>query len=146
MITKEQITDLFMHQVDCSQITAGEFTEETGLSKEDLYKINACYAGGMLRGETCGAIIGAYNVIGLIYGHSGPDQDAQKGQMLTKMLRFNELFSEKRGEGFMCKELLDADISTKEGMDKIVNGGLMFNVCPLIIQDAVECLKTVINE
>lgn len=145
-MTKEQIVDLFMHQVDCSQITAGEFTEETGKSKEELYKINACYAGGMLRGETCGAVISAYNIIGMIYGHTGPDQEAQKGIMLQKMLRFNELFTEKRGGKFMCKELLDADISTKEGMDKIVNGGLMVNVCPLIILDAIDCLKQTISE
>lgn len=99
-----------------------------------------------MRGETCGAIIGAYNVIGAIYGHSGPDQEEQKGIMMTKMLEFNSRFAERRGDKFMCKELLDADISTKEGMEKIVGGGLMTEVCPLIILDAIECLKEVINE
>ncbi len=145
-MTKEQVVELFMQQMDCSQITAAEFADETGMSREELCRITACFAGGMMRGETCGAVIGAYNVIGAIYGHAGPNQDEQKGIMMTKMFEFNSRFSERRGGKFMCKELLDADISTKEGMEKIIGGGLMTEVCPLIILDAIECLKEVINE
>ena len=33
-----------------------------------------------------------------------------------------------------------------EGMSKIVEGGLMMNVCPVIVQETVECLKQAISE
>ena len=108
--------------------------------------MSACYAAGMLRGETCGAVLAAYNVIGLIYGHDEEGDDAQKGRMLQKMLRFNELFGEKYSQGFQCKELLGADISTSEGGKKINEENLLFNLCPAICCDVVEVLKKVISE
>ncbi len=141
----EKIRDAFMRNMGCGQLVAGEFAEETGLSQEQLFKMGAAFDGGMMRGETCGAVIAAYNVLGLIAGHGGPDQDEQKGKMLGMVLRFNELLGEKRSS-FVCKEMLDADISTPEGMEKIVQGGLMMNECPVIINDVLDALKQVIRE
>lgn len=141
----DEIREMFMSNMGCAQAVAGQFTEETGLDREQLYRMGAAFDGGMMRGETCGCIVAANMIIGCVAGHSGPNQDEQKGQMLTLMLRFNELFREKR-DSFMCRELLDADISTPEGMSKIVEGGLMMNVCPVIVQDTVECLKQAISE
>lgn len=146
-MTIEEIKDLFMRDAGCGQIVAGEFAEETGLSKETLWKLAGCFDGGMLRGETCGAVIAAYNVIGLIAAHDGPDQLEQKGKMLGLELRFNELFQEKRNNcGFVCKEIMGADISTPEGMEQIIQGGLMFDICPGLIIDVVDSLKQAISE
>lgn len=144
-MTIDEIRDMFMSNMGCAQSVAGQFTEETGLDMEQLYRMTAAYDGGMMRGETCGCIIAAYMIMGCIAGHSGPDQDEQKGKLLTLMMRFNELFCEKR-DSFMCRELLDADISTPEGMSKIAEGGLMMNVCPVIVQETVECLKQAVSE
>ena len=144
-MTKEQITEGFRNGIDCGQAVAGQFAEETGLSVEQLRRLSACYGGGMMRGETCGAVIAAYEIIGYLYGHDRAGDDEQKGKMLTRMLRFNQLFSEKY-EGFMCRELLGADISTAEGGRKINEQNLMFEFCPLVVIDVVEILKKVISE
>lgn len=139
------IQDLFMRDAGCGQIVAGEFTAETGLDKETLWKMAVCFDGGMMRGETCGAVLAAYNVIGLIAGHDGPNQLEQKGEMLRMMLMFNEKFMAKR-QSFNCKEILGADITTPEGMDQIINGGLMMNICPVVINEVIEALKETIAE
>ncbi|MBQ0004684.1 MAG: C_GCAxxG_C_C family protein [Clostridiales bacterium] len=139
------IQDLFMRDAGCGQIVAGEFAEETGLAKETLWKMAASFDGGMMRGETCGAVIAAYNVIGLIAGHDGPEQLEQKGEMLRMTLLFNEKFLTKR-KSFVCKEILGADITTADGMDQIINGGLMMNVCPVVINEVIEALKETIVE
>lgn len=144
-MTIDEIREMFMSNMGCAQAVAGQFTEETGLDREQLYRMTAAYDGGMMRGETCGCIVAAYMILGCMAGHSGPYQDEQKGQLLTLLLRFNELFREKRGS-FLCRELLDADISTSEGMSRIVEGGLMMNVCPVIVQETVECLKQAISD
>ena len=146
MMTKETVAEYFKNGIDCGQVVAGQFEEETGCTLSLLRKMSACYAAGMMRGETCGAVLAAYNVIGLIYGHDEEGDDAQKGQMLQKMLRFNELFGEKYSQGFQCKELLGADISTPEGGKKINEENLLFNLCPAICCDVVEVLKKVISE
>lgn len=146
MMTKETVAENFKNGIDCGQAVAGQFEEETGCTLSRLRKMSACYAAGMMRGETCGAVLAAYNVIGLIYGHDEEGDDAQKGQMLQKMLRFNELFGEKYSQGFQCKELLGADISTPEGGKKINEENLLFTLCPTICCDVVEILKKVISE
>lgn len=146
MMTKETVAENFKNGIDCGQVVAGQFEEETGYTLSQLRKMSACYAAGMMRGETCGAVLAAYNVIGLIYGHDEEGGDVQKGQMLQKMLRFNELFGEKYSQGFQCKELLGADISTSEGGKKINEENLLFNLCPAICCDVVEVLKKVISE
>lgn len=145
-MTKETVAEYFKNGIDCGQVAAGQFEAETGCTLSRLRKMSACYAAGMMRGETCGAVLAAYNVIGLIYGHDEEGDDAQKGQMLQKMLRFNELFGEKYSQGFQCKELLGADISTPEGGKKINEENLLFNLCPAICCDVVEVLKKVISE
>ncbi len=143
----EMIKELFMQDVGCGQIVAGEFAKETGLPREILWKMTGCYDGGMLRGETCGAVIAAYNVIGLIAGHDGPNQAEQKGRMFSLELRYNELLQERRNNaGYICKEILGADISTKEGAELIIQGGRMFEICPRFIMDSIECLKQAIGE
>lgn len=145
-MTKETVAEYFKNGIDCGQVVAGQFEAETGCTLSRLRKMSACYAAGMMRGETCGAVLAAYNVIGLIYGHDEEGDDAQKGQMLQKMLRFNELFGEKYSQGFQCKELLGADISTSEGGKKINEENLLFTLCPAICCDVVEVLKKVISE
>ena len=146
MMTKETVAENFKNGIDGGQVVAGQFEEETGYSLSQLRKMSACYTAGMMRGETCGAVLAAYNVIGLIYGHDEEGDDVQKGQMLQKMLRFNELFGEKYSQGFQCKELLGADVSTSEGGKKINEENLLFNLCPAICCVVVEVLKKVISE
>ena len=51
-MTREEIRDLFMEGIDCSQVVAGEFDEKTGMDRETLRKMAACFGGGMQCGET----------------------------------------------------------------------------------------------
>ena len=104
-MTREEIRDLFMEGIDCSQVVAGEFDEKTGMDRETLRKMAACFGGGMQCGETCGAVTGALMVIGLVYGHSREGDQAQKDRMLEKVSEFKRLFGEKY-PSCMCRELL----------------------------------------
>ena len=144
-MTRDEIAKLIEDEIDCGMIITQEFTEETGLTVEQLRKITSCYGAGMLRGETCGAVIAAYNVIGLMYGHCKEHDNEQKGIMLSKMLRFNELFEEIY-PSYMCKEIMGADITTKEGGRKIMEENLLMTHCPDVIYDVLNILEEVVNE
>ena len=61
---KEKIAELFMKGIDCSQVVAGAFAEELGITQEEAYKMAAGFGGGMGIGETCGAVVGAMIVLG----------------------------------------------------------------------------------
>lgn len=140
----KDVQECFMHGVDCGQVVAGEFEKETGLSKEVLRKLTAGYGGGMMRGETCGLVIAAYNVLGAIYGHSEKDEDEQKGIFLTKMFEFNDKFTSTYS-GLMCREVLGANIATKEGSQKIQEENLMMTLCPQAAVDTIEMLHEIID-
>ena len=75
---KEKIAELFMKGIDCSQVVAGAFAEELGITQEEAYKMAAGFGGGMGIGETCGAVVGAMIVLGLKFGHCDTEHMEQK--------------------------------------------------------------------
>ena len=109
-MTKEEIKDLFMQGIDCSQVVTTEFAEKMQLTEEQARKVSACFGGGMMCGETCGAVTGALMVIGMVYGHSREGDQEQKDRMTAKTAEFKRLFAQKY-PSCMCKELLGHDIS-----------------------------------
>ena len=94
-MTKEEIKELFMQGIDCSQVVAGRFADELEMEESLLRKMSACFGGGMQCGETCGAVTGALMVIGLKYGHSMNNDLKQKEIMREKTSEFKRLFAEK---------------------------------------------------
>ena len=142
-MTREEIRDLFMEGIDCAQVVVGEFDEKTGMDRETLRKMAACFGGGMQCGETCGAVTGALMVIGLVYGHSREGDQAQKDRMLEKVSEFKRLFGEKY-PSCMCRELLGHDISKEGEMEKMMEKGLLFELCPRIVEDTICILEKVL--
>lgn len=140
---KEEIQKLFMQGIDCSQVVAGNFAEELGMDEETLRKVSACFGGGMMCGETCGAVTGALMVIGLKYGHSEEGDQEQKGKMQEKTAEFKKLFLEKY-PSCMCRELLGHDISKPGEMEKVLEKGLMMDFCPCVVEDVIEILGNVL--
>ena len=98
-MTKEEIKNLFMQGIDCSQVVAGRFADELEMQESLLRKMSACFGGGMQCGETCGAVTGALMVIGLKYGHSVNNDLKQKEIMCEKTSEFKRLFAEKYVRG-----------------------------------------------
>lgn len=142
-MTKEEIKTLFMQGIDCSQVVAGAFAGKMGMTKEQARKVSSCFGGGMMCGETCGAVTGALMVIGMVYGHSIEGDQAQKGIMAAKTGEFKGLFGEKYAS-CMCRELLGHDISKPGEMEKILEKGLMFDFCPRVVEDTIDILEKIL--
>ena len=78
---KEFVKDRFLRGQDCSQVVFSNYAARYGLTEEQANKLTASFGGGSGIGETCGAVVGAMMVIGMEYGHKGPD-DTENRQML----------------------------------------------------------------
>ena len=76
-MTSDNIKELFIKGIDCSQVVAGAFSDELKLEPALLRKMGACFGGGMGRGETCGSYIAALMIIGLKYGHFSENDEKQ---------------------------------------------------------------------
>ncbi|WP_296797217.1 C-GCAxxG-C-C family protein [uncultured Methanobrevibacter sp.] len=132
----EEAVDLFDNGYVCSQAVFAVFCEEFGLSKSDAFKIGACFGSGMRQGEVCGACTGALMAIGLKYG-----DDKNVCNELS-----NRFFSEFKNENgsFICRDLLECDISTPEGVEKARNNNLFKEICPKMVASAVEITEKII--
>ena len=126
---KEKIAELFMKGIDCSQVVEGAFAEELGITQEEAYKM--------------AAVVGAMIVLGLKFGHCDTEHMEQKDIMNAKRAEFLTKFQEKYGV-CSCKGLLKHDIADPEGMQKILEEGLLFDFCPEIVRDTIEILNEVV--
>lgn len=139
------IVELFQHGVGCAQIITGEFSEETGLSRQQLRKLGGAFDGGMGRGESCGAVIGALAVLGLVYGHSDVDEGKQKALLMEKSRKFQEKFCETYSS-CLCRQILGYDLSKDEEAAIIFEKGLLFQLCPRVVSDSIAILKEILEE
>lgn len=145
MITEEQALQGFGKGIDCSQAVFGEFAEALGLDRELALKLAAPFGGGMWRGETCGCVVGALMAIGLKYGQGENCDPEAKGRMLALKAKFEEAFSGKYGS-CICKEMLGHDLSTQEGMARVMEEGLFARVCCKAVVDACRILQEILSD
>ena len=109
----EKSVELFNSGFLCSQAVFAAFSKDLGLSEEQALKIGACFGSGMRKGEVCGACTGALMVLGLKYGHSNADDKESKIKADKVCDKFLDEFKKENGS-YLCRELLDCDISTPE--------------------------------
>ena len=135
----ERAVHRFAEGCNCSQAVFSAYVEQFGLDDETALKIAAGFGGGMGRlGETCGAVTGAFMVLGLRFGRSSPDS-AAKERIYARIREFADHFNARNGS-LTCKDLLDCDISTPDGYEATRQKGLFTTACPKFVRDAAEIL------
>jgi C_GCAxxG_C_C family probable redox protein len=140
----EAAISCFNSGFNCAQSVLTSCCEEVGLDLETALKIAGAFGGGMGRlGEVCGAVSGAFMLIGLKYGkyQTGDDQALEKTYALVQ--RFASEFQTLHGS-LRCAELLGEAPQTPEARQRFA--GNMKKVCPELIQDAVKIVETILAE
>ena len=91
-------------------------------------------------GETCGAVTGAFMVLGL--RNCGADCETPLGRkgVYAAVREFVSRF-ERRTGSVICRDLLGHDISTSAGMQAAKEHSLFDTKCPKLVQDAAEILE-----
>jgi C_GCAxxG_C_C family probable redox protein len=141
----EDAVNCFCRGSACSQAIVGTYGPLVGLPQEQGLKLASGFAGGMRMAQTCGAVTGAFMVLGL--KHAGPDCDQRGGRenVYVQIRHFAAQFQQ-RNHTVVCKELLGCDISTPEGAQKATKEGLFRTICPRLVQDAAEILEEMLGK
>jgi len=136
----EDAVNCFCRGAACSQAILGTYGPPVGLPREQAMKLASGFAGGMRLAQTCGAVTGAFMVLGLKL--AGPDCDQRDGRndVYAAIRDFAARFQQ-RNHSVVCKELLGCDISTPEGADRAKREGLFRTICPNLVQAAAEILE-----
>jgi C_GCAxxG_C_C family probable redox protein len=140
----EKAVDVFKGGLSCSQAILGAYCEQFGLDKNTAYKIASGFGGGMYCDQTCGAVTGAFMVIGLKYGRTSAD-DVEAKMKTTKMNNeFVKKFKARHGS-ISCTKLLGCNISTMDGYEEAKKKDLFQLLCPKYVLSAAEILDEMIG-
>ena len=129
----------------CSQAVLEAYGVPLGMPRELAMRVAAGFAGGMRLGETCGAVTGAYMVLGLRHGSAACDTRAGRAEVYSRVLEFAYRFRKRNGS-LTCRALLGCDISTAEGMAQAQEQGLFQTTCVKMVEDASEILEEMATE
>jgi C_GCAxxG_C_C family probable redox protein len=133
--------NMTLRKMNCSQSVLTAFCEELGLEKSLALKLALGFGGGMGRcGNTCGAVTGAYMVIGLKQDLKAENAQPIKEKTYSLVKEFNRRFTAVNGST-QCRDLLGTDISTPEGHDAANAKKLFITLCPKLVHDAVEIVE-----
>lgn len=144
MNRSEKAVSLFKEGFNCSQAVFTTFAVDMGMERDAALKTAQAFGGGMAQmGETCGAVTGAFMVIGLKYGRTRADDDEAKRRTYALVAEFVEKFRARNGT-IICRELLGCDIGTTEGNRVAKDKQLFSAVCPGFVRDAVDILEEIL--
>ena len=121
------------------------FGQLFGLDRETALKLARSFGSGMGRGLTCGAVTGAFMVLGLSRGAVEKDDRGSRYAAYDRCGEFITRFEVKRG-GAACRELLGVDVGTKEGAAAARERKLFSEICPGIVRDAADILAEMLGE
>ena len=141
----ERAVSCFKEGFSCSQALLSTYGAQFGLNREMALKVSGAFGGGMGRmAETCGAVTGAFMVIGLKYGKTRVEDEQTKEKAYSLVKEFVDKFKSRNGS-IICRELLGCDISTPKGMTLAKEKKLIATLCPKFVQDAAEIIEQILE-
>lgn len=140
----EQAAALFKEGFSCSQAVFAAFSEDQGLDRDTSLKLAQAFGGGMAHlGEACGAVTGAFMLIGLKYGRTKADDLEARDRTYAKMRRFAERFKALHCS-IQCRCLLGLDLGTEEGLRLAREKNLFQTLCAKYVQDAATIVEEIL--
>ena len=110
----QKAVELFTSGCNCAQSLFGAFAEECGTAPEYAMRLCSSFGGGMGRlREVCGAVTGAFMVLGLRLGAADPNRYADKAEQYERVQRFAKVFEQRFGS-YLCRDLLGLELQREE--------------------------------
>ena len=134
----DKAVEYFEEGYSCSQAIFATYGQEFGIPPDKAFKIASGFGGGMRIDGTCGAVTGAFMVLGLKFA-----QD--KDRPYDKIIEFADTFCQ-RNKSTDCQALIGCDIRTDEGMKKATEEGLFRSICSQLVKDAAEILEEMLTD
>jgi C_GCAxxG_C_C family probable redox protein len=116
------------------------FGRRFGLGQDEALTMTRAFGSGMGLGSVCGAVTGAFMVLGFKY--RGEEDERQARLKTYDLVReFVKRFEVEDGT-IVCRDLLQGvDVSTESGMQEARARHLFTELCPKYIQDASVILE-----
>jgi C_GCAxxG_C_C family probable redox protein len=137
----EKAVAAFDEGYSCSQSVFSAWASELGLDRETALRVATAFGGGMgHRGDTCGAVTGAFMAIGLKHGRLRPDDEETRDLAYDLVDRFVQEFESRHGS-IVCRELLGYDLNSPEGQRLSEELWPEGAPCAQAVRDATEIVQ-----
>jgi C_GCAxxG_C_C family probable redox protein len=143
MINKieEKAVETFRSGLNCSQAVLNAFSEKLDIDNNLAVAVSCGFGGGMGRlQETCGAVTGAYMVLGVHSCKKSTDNKVRKELAYSKVQKFSKKFKEINGSTD-CMDLLKCDLNTEEGNKYAKEHNLFGTICEKCILDSIRIIE-----
>jgi C_GCAxxG_C_C family probable redox protein len=135
----------FFSGFNCTQADFSTYCNELGLEPATALRIAGSFGGGMGHiGETCGAITGAFMLIGLKYGKVISEDTEAKEKTYALVQEFTRKFKAINGS-VQRKELLGCDISLPDGFQSAKEKQLFTTICPRLVKEASQIVEELLE-
>jgi len=125
----EKAIDSFKAGYNCAQSVLLAFKEDLGFDEKLASAVSVGFGGGMGRlQEKCGAVTGAFMVIGLYSSKTHQDNLSRKNHSYQLIQQFDQQFKSIH-HTTQCSELLGCDLRTEEGHAYAVENKLFQQIC-----------------
>lgn len=144
-MNKQELASQYHDQgFGCAQSVLAAFAPDYGLDEETALRISTGFGSGMGRMcEVCGALTGAFMVIGLKHGKvitDGTKYGTETETAYRKVAEVGAAFRERHGS-LLCRDLIGHDLSDPDQRAEVVRLGWFNTRCGRYITDAVELLE-----
>ncbi|MCA1745872.1 MAG: C-GCAxxG-C-C family protein, partial [Bacteroidales bacterium] len=144
-VMQDKAVSLMDAGFNCSQSVLSAYSEVLGFDNELALSVSCGFGAGMGRLQgTCGAVTGAYMVLGIYCSQKYPDNGARKAQSYLMIQTYNKQFIEKH-KTTDCRMLLNCDLTTEQGQQFFQDNQLMDSVCKHCIRDSVQLVNEIIE-
>ena len=132
------------HRLNCAQSMVSTYCEEFGLERYLGLKLAMGFGAGMARnGKTCGAVTGAYMVLGLSQRINENNARESIDRTYRLINEFNRQFKAQHGS-LECKELIRCSLATPEERAAAYDKSIFKDVCPNLVRDAAKILESIL--
>lgn len=140
MDTVKESVNKLLNGYACAQSILATYCDLYGLDSEMAKKLSAGFGGGMGVAGTCGAVTGAYMVIGLEFTKSDCKDSENRKNVHKAVADFNRRFNEVH-DSISCKGLLGYDFTTPDGGKVIKKRKLFKTLCPKFVKTSATILE-----
>lgn len=138
----DEAVNRFKEGFSCSQAIFLTYGKQFAIDEQTAKTIARSFGGGMGRTcQTCGAVTGAYMVLGFI--NNDDNEKLAKDKTYALVQEFSRKFIKKHGS-VNCQQLTGCNLGTTEGQDYFRNNNLN-NRCTGFVRDSALIMEELIS-
>ena len=134
----------FSEGFNCAQSVIVSFADILNIDEETALRIASGFGGGMGgMQKTCGAVTGAFIIIGFLRGKYKVEDEKAKEITNNLIQEFTNKFVYLYGS-IDCKELINYNLNTKEGKEQAIEADVFNKKCTNFIKHSVDLLEEIV--